>query len=178
MKSGVSRIRRGFTLIEMTVAMVIGMAISAIVLLLLNQQLTFYRIYRAQDFLTREAPLINNYLIRVVGSAEAYRLYGTIEDFRNGEDPVMDDAKVLLMRYREADGSTRASLLSFEDPGTGAGSGLYYRLVPVTGTIGNPDWAVSKQPADVTFSIQSGILRMTLTGPNGEQLVYSGTEQL
>lgn len=176
MKTGASGSRRGFTLLEMTVAMSVGMAIAAIALMLLNQQLNFYRIYRAQDFLTREAPLINNYLVRVVGSAEAYRLYGTIEDFKNGEDPVMEDAKVLLMRYREADGSMRASLLSFEDPGTG--SGLYYRLIPVSGTISTPDWVVSKQPADITFAIQSGILRMTLAGPNGEQLVYSGTEQL
>ncbi|MEM1086075.1 MAG: hypothetical protein AAGI48_18335, partial [Verrucomicrobiota bacterium] len=76
----------------------------------------------------------------------------------------------------EADGSMRASILSFEDPGTGAG--LYYTMIPDSGIITGPDWALSKQPTLVSFAIDQGVLRMLVAGPNGEELIYSGTQQL
>lgn len=177
MNRGPSRRKRGYTLLELTLALSLGMIVASISLLLFNQQIAFVKIYKAQDFLTREAPLVNNYINRVIGSAEGYRLYSTISSLRNGEAPVLADAKTLVMRYRLPDGSLRSSVISFDDPGSGAGQGLYYRLVPATGVVGNPDWAITKAPTDVTFSIEQGILRMRLTGPNSEELIYSGTEQ-
>jgi len=51
MKSFPNKIRRGFTLVELTLAMAIGMAIGAIVLAMLNQQIAFLQIFRAQSFL-------------------------------------------------------------------------------------------------------------------------------
>jgi hypothetical protein len=152
------------------------MAIAAMTLLLFNQQLAFVRIFRAQDFLTREAPIINNYLARVVGNAEGYRLYQNIDALGAGQAPVMSGASVLVLRFLEADGSEHESILSFDDPGTGPG--LYYRLMPESGAFGDPDWAVSKVATDVSFAIERGILRTYVAGPNGEEVVYSGTEQL
>jgi len=170
--------RRAFTLLELTLALGIGMMIAGIGLLLFQQQLSFIRIFNAQDFLTREAPLINNYVVRVIGTAEGYQLYTSMDSLKNGDNPVLADADVLVLRFREADGAVRESVLSFEQPENGE-PGLYYRVVdPVTGLPENPDWALSKQPADVTFAVEQGVLRMRLDGPNGERLVYSGTEQL
>jgi len=166
----------GYTLIELSLAMGLGMAIAAMTLLLFNQQLAFVRIFRAQDFLTREAPIINNYLARVVGNAEGYRLYQNIDALGAGQAPVMSGASVLVLRFKEPDGGVRSAILSFEDPGTG--TGLYFRLMPESGAFGDPDWAVSKEVVNVEFSIQQGILRTRLVGPNGEELTYSGTEQL
>ena len=154
----------------------IGMMVAAMSLMLFNQQMAFLRIFRAQDFLTREAPMINNYVVRVIGGAEDFRLYQDIAAFRSGEDPVIANASVLMLRFRESNGTMRSSILSFEDPGTG--DGLYYTMVPENGVISSPDWALSKQPSQVTFSIVQGILRVTVAGPNGEELVYSGTQQL
>lgn len=170
------RFRRGFTLMELTLAMGTGIALATMLLALVNQQIAFLRIFNAQSFLTTEAPLINNYLVRVIGSAEGYRLYESIDDLRAGNPPVMDDAPVLMLRFKEPDGTFRASLLSFEDPGTGPG--LYYRLVTSAGVPSTADWALSKSPANVDFSIVQGILRVTITGPAGEEIVYSGTQQL
>lgn len=172
-----SRKRRGYTLLELTLAMVVGMMIASITLLLFNQQMAFVRIFNAQDFLTREAPLINNYVVRVLGSAEGYRLYTDMNSLRTGGSPVLSNAKVLVLRFRESDGTIRTSMLSWEDPGSGMGQGLYYRLIPASGTIGTPDWAISKKPTNVIFAVEQGILRMRITGPNGEELIYSGTEQ-
>ena len=170
------RRRGGYTLMELSLAMAVGILIAGMSLLIFNQQMAFIRIFRAQDFLTREAPLINNYVIRVIGTAESYALYKNMDSMRNGDGAVLDDATVLVLRFKEADGTKRASILSFEDPGTG--SGLYYTVIPDSGVLGAPDWAVSKQPEAVTFAVEQGVLRMRLSGPNGEELVYSGTQQL
>jgi hypothetical protein len=174
----VSRCRKkgGYTLLELSLAMSVGMMIAAMGLMLFNQQMNFLRIFKAQDFLTREAPMINNYVVRVIGSAEDYRLYQDIAAFKNGSDPVISGAKVLVLRFREANGVMRASIISFEDPGTG--EGLYFTMISENGVITEPDWALSKQPASVTFAIEQGVLRMTVAGPNGEELAYSGTQQL
>ena len=168
--------RSGYTLVELSLAMSVGMMVAAISLLLFNQQMNFLRIFRAQDFLVREAPLVSNYMVRVMGSAEGYQLFTDLASLQAGNSAVLEDAKVLVLRYVESDGTEKASVLSFEDPGTGLG--LYYRLVPESGVLGDPDWAITKEPLDVTFAVEQGILRMTLSGPNGEELVYSGTQQL
>ncbi len=170
-------LRRGFTLVELTLAMMMGMIVAAMVLTLFNQQLAFLRIFQAQNFLTGEAPVINNYLSRVIGRADGFRLYRSLGDIGGG-NPVMDDATILLLRFREPNGVFRACVLSFEDPGTGQGQGLYYRVVSAGGVLSAPQWALTTKPANVNFAIEQGILRVRLTGPNGEEVIYSGTQQL
>lgn len=171
------RKRRGYTLVELTLAIVTGMMIAAMLMSLFHQQLAFLRIFHAQSFLTTEAPIINNYLVRVIGSADGYRLYGSVEDLKNGGAQNLIDAQVLMLRFKESDGTFRAAVLSFEDTGNGVGDALYYRRV-TDGAIGDPEWALSTEPADVRFSVEQGILRVRLTGPNGEQITYSGVQQL
>lgn len=176
MKSARLRSRRGYTLVELSLAMTTGLVVTTLLLALVNQQIAFLRIFSAQNFLTTEAPVINNYLARVIGSAEGYRLYESVADLVAGEDPVLADAPVIMLRFKEPDGSFRASVLSFENPGTG--QGLYYRMVTRAGVLGGPDWALTKRPANVNFAVVQGILRVRITGPNGEEIVYSGTQQL
>lgn len=177
MKLSVPRFRgRGFTLIELSLAISTGIVVAVLLLAMVNQQIAFLRIYNAQSFLTTEAPLINNYLARVIGSAEGYRLYESVEDLVDGSPPVMADAPVIMLRFKEPDGTFRASVLAFENPGTG--QGLYYRRVTAAGVLGDPDWALTKRPAEVDFSIVQGILRVRIEGPNGEEIFYSGTQQL
>jgi hypothetical protein len=50
-------------------------------------------------------------------------------------------------------------------------------VVPSNGVLDTPQWFVTKKPANVQFSMQEGVLRMTLTGPAGEQITYSGVMQ-
>lgn len=176
MKTSPRRSCRGYTLIELSLAMSTGIAVAALVLSLVNQQLSFLKIFRAQSFLVTEAPQLNNHLSKIVGNADSYRLYTSVADLRAGTGQVMEGAQAILLRFKQPDGTFRASVLSFEDPGTGRG--LYYRMVTSAGVLGDPSWSLSKKPADVRFSIEQGILRVRLTGPNGEQLIYSGAMQL
>ena len=172
------RRRRGYTLVELSLAMLTGIMVVVMLLALFNQQMAFLRIFQAQSFLTTEAPIINNYLVRVIGSADGYRLYPSMAALTSCSAPVLQDAPVLMLRFKEPDGTFRAAVLSFEDPGGGAGRGLYYRRVTAAGTISDPEWALSKEPSNVTFSVEEGVLRVRLTGPNQEQITYSGVQQL
>lgn len=168
-------IRRAFTLIELSVAMMLGMAIGGMVIALFNQQLAFLRLYQTQNFLTDEAPIISMHVSKLVGQADRFRLHSSVQDALSGTDPRLTDAPVVALNYRQPDGSLRAGILAFEDLGTGPA--LYYYVVPVTGVLGTPEWHVSDDAADVFFTMQEGILRMTLTGPAGERITYSGTMQ-
>jgi len=172
MKCPVSSPRRGFTLIELSLAISMGMAIAAMVMVLFNQQLAFLRIYRAQSFLTEEAPLISMHVSKLVGKAERFRLHATVADALSGINPTYAASPVLVLNFRQPDGVMRASILSFED--RGLGPALYYHVVPLTGVMGNPQWYLTKVPQNVSFAVDQGILRMTLTGPNGESVTYSG----
>ena len=175
MKLNLKRVRRGFTLIELTLAIMMGIATGGMVLALFNQQLAFLKIFKTQSFLTEEAPIISIYVSRLVGKADRFRLHDSVSDALSGSNPRLTESPVVLLNFREPDGTMRASILSFED--RGAGPALYYYVVPVTGVLGEPQWAVSKAPENVTFTMQQGVLRMILTGPAGEQIVYSGTMQ-
>jgi prepilin-type N-terminal cleavage/methylation domain-containing protein len=175
MRTTVHRVRRGFTLIELSIATMIGMSIGAMTLALCNQQLTFLKLYKAQNFLTDEAPVVSMYVSRLIGKADRFRLHDSVADALAGKNPRLTGSPVVVLNFRQPDGTVRASILSFEDRGTG--SALYYYVVPVSGVLGTPQWAITKSPANVTFAMNQGILQMTLTGPRGEQITYSGTMQ-
>jgi type II secretory pathway pseudopilin PulG len=175
MKTFLHTVRRGFTLIELTIAMMIGMAIGGMVIALFNQQLAFLRLYQSQNFLTDEAPLISLYVSRLVGKADRFRLHDSVDDARVGVNARLTSSPVVVLNFRQPDGTVRASILSFED--RGQGPALYYYVVPSNGVLSEPQWFISNKPSNVGFAMQEGVLRMTLTGPAGEQITYSGTMQ-
>jgi hypothetical protein len=170
------RLRRGFTLLELSIGLLVGMMVGAISLTLLNQQTSFLRIFRAQDFLTSEAPLINNYLARVIANADGYRLHGSFENAVARTSPVLAGARAITLRFKQPTGGFREVILAQHNPG--AGNGLYFYLVATDGTVGQPQFPVTKRVADTVFSVEEGILRVRIAGPNGEQIVYSGAQQL
>ena len=175
MKPILKRTRRGFTLIELSVAIMLGMATGTMVLGLFNQQLAFLKIFKAQGFLTEEAPIISTYVSRLVGKADRFRLHATREDALSGTNARLTDSPVVVLNFRQPDGTMRATILEFRD--RGAGPALYYYVVPVTGVLGDPLWAVTKAPRNVVFRMEEGVLRMILTGPSGEEIIYSGIMQ-
>ena len=179
-RAGIShRVRRAFTLIELTLAMMLGMACAGMVLVLFNQQLAFLRLYQTQSFLTEEAPLISMHVSKLIGQADRFRLHDSVSDALANRNPrgLPSDppSPVVVLNFRQPDGGMRAGILSFEDLGTGPA--LYYYVVPATGVLGTPQWHISNKPANVSFALLNGVLRMTLTGPEDEQITYSGTMQ-
>lgn len=167
--------RKGFTLLELTIAMMLGMAIGAMVLVLFNQQLAFINLFKTQNFLTEEAPVINMYVSKLVGRADRFRLHDSVDDALVGANPRLTASPVVVLNYRQPDGAMRASILAFRDLGTGPA--LYYYVVPVSGVLAAPQWSITNKVTDVQFAVEQGLLRMILTGPAGEQITFSGTMQ-
>ena len=145
------------------------------VLAVFDQQLAFLKIYQVQNFLTEDAPLVSLYVSRLVGKADRFRLHNSVSDALAGLNPQLGSAPVVYMTFREPDGTLRASILSFET--RNGVQALYYYVVPTSGVLGTPQWFVTKKPTNVSFAMQNGVLRMTLTGPTNEQITYSGTMQ-
>ncbi len=172
MKAVKKMMKRGFTLLELTMAMMIGMAIGSILLAMLNQQIAFLTIFRAQSFLNEEAPIVSHHVSKLLLNAERFRLHASLEEALSGEDPRLTDSPVVVLNFRQPDGTLRAGILSFED--RGQGEALYYYVVPLAGELGEPEWAITNKPADVAFYVESGIIRTRLTGPAGEQITFSG----
>ncbi len=172
MKTTQQTSRRGFTLLELTMAMLVGMIMGAILLAMLNQQIAFLRIFRAQSFLNEEAPIISHHVSKLFLNAERFRLHASLEDALAGEDPQLTESPVVVLNFRQPDGTVRAGILSFEDRGDG--NALYYYVVPLSGELEEPEWAVTNKPASVSFFVESGIIRTRLTGPAGEEIIFSG----
>ena len=70
--------------------MMMGMATGAMVLALFNQQLAFLKIFKAQNFLTDEAPIISMYVSRLVGKADRFRLHDSVADALAGSQSPAD----------------------------------------------------------------------------------------
>ena len=170
-------IRKGMTLVELTLAMGVGMAIAAIVLMLVNQQIAFLRILNAQSFLSEEAPMIGLYVGKMAGKADRFRLHDNIDDALSGERPRLTASPVMLMSFRQPDGTSRSAILAFEE--LDGREELNYYLVPegASPSLGDRQWSVTRKASDVSFFVTEGILRMQLTGPGDERLTYSGTMQ-
>jgi len=175
MKTNARKPRKGYTLIELSIAIGFGLVVSAMVLSMVNQQFAFLRIYQSQSFLMEEAPLISTHMNRLIGQADRFRLHKTKDEALAGENPVMSDASVLVLNFQQPDGSTKAAMLAFENRGNGPA--LYYYLVPTSGVLPDPEWAITRKAADIQFSIENGVLRIRLTGPSNEQVTYSGVMQ-
>ena len=79
-----SALRRGFTLPELATAIGLALAIAAIMMTLLQQQVTFHRIVKAQRFLVDDAPQINNTITQILSRADAYRIHSNLSDAASG----------------------------------------------------------------------------------------------
>lgn len=170
-----TRLRRGFTLLELTVAIMMGTMTATMILALFNQQVAFLNLYQRQNFLTEDAPMISVYVSRLVGKADRFRLHDNLSDALSNVRSRTTPSPVVVLNFKQPDGTVRATILSFEN--RGSGNALYYYVVPVSGSLGEPQWAITKRASSVLFSMEQGVLRMALTGPNSERITYSGTMQ-
>lgn len=171
--------RRGFTLPELATAIGISLAIAAMMMTLLQQQVAFHRIVRAQNFLVEEAPIINNSVTSILNRADAFRIHSNLSDAVADVNAVTSDGNVLVVGFLNPDGSREFGILSFEDNSGDPFLG-YYSVDPTTPftNAGNPDWIVSNQITDADFFVDNGVFRVQLTGPSGESITYTGTPRL
>lgn len=174
-----SRWKRGFTLIEMSIAMTLAISIGAIMITLLQQQISFHRIMRAQNFLVQEAPQVSNTITQILNRADAYRIHVDLTDAISDTGAVESGGKVLVVGFHNPDQTRDFGMIAFElidgEPVLG-----YYNLsaAGTFGGAGHPDWIISRRVRNVDFFVENGVFRLQLTGPAGESITYSGTPRL
>lgn len=172
-------LRRGFTLVELSTAIGLSLAIAVIMMTLMQQQVSFHRIIKAQSFLVDEAPQVNNTITQILSRADAYRIHNNLSDAVADINAVTSNGKVLVLGYLNPDGTRDFGIISFETS-SGDSQLAYYAVdptVPFTNA-GNPDWLISRRVQDADFFVEGGVFRMQLTGPAGELITYSGTPRL
>ncbi|MFP6855694.1 MAG: hypothetical protein VCA73_00370 [Roseibacillus sp.] len=173
------RVRMGFTLPELALAIGLSLAFATIMMTLFQQQIAFHSIVKAQSFLVEDAPQVNNTITQILARADAYRIHENLSDAVAGANAVTENGKVLVLGFVNPDGSKDFGIVSFETNG-GDDQLAYYTMdpaIPFT-KAGNPDWLISRRVENADFYIENGVFRMELTGPAGERITYSGTPRL
>ncbi len=167
------RTRAGMTLIELAVGIGVSLMVAGAVLGLLNNQMYFARYVQQQNFLLIEAPQINNILSRMLFSADTARLYEDISSGKGGGSGVTADAEALVLAFRQPDGTFNYGMIGF-DPIT---SRLGYYRRGDSGWPDEPSWIITGAADTVSFRVENGVVRCTVTGPNQEELTFSGAGQ-
>ncbi len=167
----------GFTLIEMTVAIIVGLMLAVMSLTLFSSQLASYRILNTQNFLVSEAPQINNTLNRIVSRANFFRMYTNLADAEAGQNAVIAGGKVLALKFEDPSSTSNSSfgVIAFDSTSNNLN---YYHVNSMAGlAVATPQWSITTQLSNAVFYVQTGVLRIKLTGPNSDEIIYSTTTQ-
>jgi prepilin-type N-terminal cleavage/methylation domain-containing protein len=167
----------GFTLIEMTVTIVVGLMIATMSLTMFNQQLASFKILKAQNFLISEAPHVNNTLNRIVTRANFFRMYESLVDAESGQNAVIANGKVLALKFEDAGDQSENSFGVIAFDSTENHLNYYHVSSMAELAIASPQWKISTQLSDAEFYVENGVLRIKLTGPHSEEIIYSTTTQ-
>jgi hypothetical protein len=171
----------GYTLLEMSFAMVLLIGLGLSLLLMLNTHVEFMNWSRRQSFVARELPKISNLLGRLLNQADHFFIYENADDLTNPEAiPSLNGIAVKLF-FNIPDGGVpkELHLVSLQND-------TYRELRVLDGQDGS-SWSLASgysatasldatglQAAD--FSLEDGLLRVTLRGPVGEEVhFYGGT---
>ena len=141
--------------------------------MMLQSHVIFMRVLGSYAFLRDDAPQINNMLTGIFGEADTYRIYGSLANAKADTAALNNGGTAIRLGFRNPDGSLQQGIVAFE---TVAGD-PQLNFYSFTGGAWNatPNWTISHQPSAVTFADTSGIVIVTLNGPNGEQITYGGT---
>ncbi len=171
------RNKRGLTLVEMTVIILVGLMVATISLTLFNSQLASYKILKTQNFLISEAPQINNSLNRIIPRANFFRMYRNLADAKAGTNAVITDGKVIALKFQDPANPADSSYGVIAFDATENDLDYYHLNSMAELAVASSEWSISTQLENVVFSVESGVLRTKLSGPNGEEITYSSTTQ-
>ncbi len=175
MKGGPLQLRSGqrqcgFTLLEMSTAMGILMILSTALVAMMQQHVLFLEMCQRQSFFTSEAPKVGNILGRILNNADHYFVYADKDDALGTGSPVLTEGGAVKLFFKSADQTVQTRVIAVEPTGTGAAL-KFYTPQPAGGARA---WTITSKIAATTFQSAEGILNITLQGPNGEQVTYSG----
>ncbi len=162
-------------MVELTLAVTISMLVASGCLMLLNLHTFYMNEVSAFRFLRDEAPQVNSLVGQMVGKATSYRIHSSPAEAFAGAAAVNSGGEAVRLLFRNPSGMIEQSVIAFETV-NGEGMLNYYRQKNGVWPA-QEDWTITSQVSSVVFSDNSGVLLMELTGPEGEQITYSGTSQ-
>lgn len=169
-----SSFKRGFTLLEMTIVIVFGLAISSAGMMLLTQQVGIVRTFNQQNFILKDAPGINHSLTSILSRADAIRLHRNFSQAINDNNPRTQNCRVLVAAFRNVDNTTSFGIISLETLGGEKFLNYYYYDPTQPPPARNrPSWTISRNVEGADFDLVDGLFRMTLTGPEAETITYT-----
>lgn len=160
----------GFTLIEISTAMGLMVMLSGALVVMVQQHLSFMAMARRQTFLTQEAPQIGNILGRIFQHADHFFIYPSHASAIGGGSPVIQNGSAVRLFFKTAVQTTQERLIAAETDTRGTSLRFYTPQPDGTET----SWLICQGLQGATFNASEGILTVTLTGPNGEEITYCG----
>lgn len=164
----------GFTLLEMSVAMALTLGLATMLVGIMQQQVSFTRMLTQFRFLREEAPNINTLMTTMINKADSYRIYASTGNAKAATNAIRDGGRALRLRLRNPDGTAAHAIIAFENQSGVNRLNYYYRDHSASTWPNSPSWTITSRPALVNFSNSSGILLVTMTGPDGEEITYAG----
>jgi len=164
---------RGFTLMEISTAMGLMVVLSAALVVMLQQHLSFMGMARRQNFLAQEAPQIGNILGRIFQQADHFFIYSSRESALGGGTPVIQNGTAVRLFFKTAVQTTQERLIAAETSSKGTTLRFYTPQPDGSET----SWLICQGLQSAVFSVGEGILTVTLTGPNGEEITYCGASR-
>lgn len=163
--------QRGFTLLEVSAALGVALALCTALIALLQQHISFVAFFQRQTFLVGEAPNIGDLVVRIMNRADHFFVYATRDEALAGGQPVLGAGQAVGLFFKGAEEETQLRVLAIEALPDGGSALRCY--TPLSGSA-PISWTVSNQVASGEFRAEDGILGVTLNGPNGEQVTYWG----
>lgn len=160
----------GFTLMEVSTAMGLMVMLSGVLVVMLQQHLSFMQMAQRQSFLAQEAPQIGNILGRIFQQADHYFIYPDGAGARGGVTPVIQNGRAVRLFFKTSSQTTQERLITAETDTSGTSLRFYTPLPDGT----ERSWLICKGLQAAAFNANEGILTATLTGPNGEMITYCG----
>lgn len=168
-----SRGRGGFTLVETSLAMGLMVALAVALTGMLQQHVTFLSLAKTQSFLTREAPAAGDVMSRIMGKADHFFVYASREAALGGASPVLAGGGAARLFFLTATQEFVERWITAEDvSGTVA---LKCHITRADGT--ESSWTICQGLESASFSVADGILSVTVGGPHGEEITFSGGAQ-
>ncbi len=163
--------QKAFSLVEMTLALILAMILASASLVLLSDHVNLLRIINSFDFLRDDAPTINMLMVKMLNRADSYRVYASKATAFSESSAITTGGRCVRLIYRNPDGSSSERIIAFEVV-NGEGQLNFYSKGAIWSN--DPDWTISSKVSDVTFSNDTGILLVKITGPNQEEITYVG----
>ncbi len=167
----------GFTLIEMSLAIALTLGIAMAVIGMLQQQISFSSLLARFQFLREDAPQINTLMANIINKADSYRIFASRANAIAATGAIQTGGRALRLRLREPDGTAAHAIIAFESHEGKNRLNFYYRPNGQTSWPTTPSWVISSRPTLVDFANNTGILLITMTGPNEEQITYAGNPE-